>query len=77
MSASESTQGALRNSGHHIADSARAIGRQAQSQLESREPTLRQVDAQVRSFARERPLLALAGALVGGYLVGRMMAARR
>jgi hypothetical protein len=51
--------------------------RQAQSQLEALEPTLRQVDVRLRSFARERPLLALGGALLGGYLVGRLLAARR
>ena len=77
MGTSESTQNAIRSGGQHLAESARAISREAQSQLESLEPTFRQVDEQIRSFARERPLLALAGALVGGYMVGRMMAARR
>lgn len=72
-----SAQESMRHSTQQLADSARAMSRQAQHQLEALEPTLRQVDERVRSFARERPLLALGGALLGGYLLGRMLAARR
>jgi len=73
MSATES----LRSSTQHLAEQARSVSSRAQHQLEALEPTFRQVDERVRTFARERPLLALGGALIGGYLVGRMLAARR
>jgi hypothetical protein len=72
-----SAQESLRHGTQQLAESARSMSRQAQSQLEALEPTLRQVDERVRSLARERPLLALGGALIAGYLIGRMLAARR
>lgn len=77
MSAPESSRSAPRSGTQPLAESARAMSREAQTQLEALEPTLHRIDERVRSFAKERPLLALAGALVGGYLVGRLMAARR
>lgn len=33
----------------------------------------RNADAQIRAFVEEKPLVALGGALVAGYLIGRML----
>ena len=38
--------------------------------------TLRGIDAEARAFVKENPFVALAAAVVGGFLVGRILSRR-
>ena len=38
--------------------------------------TLARVDKEVRAFVKERPVLALLGAITAGYLIGRVLRRR-
>jgi hypothetical protein len=38
--------------------------------------TLARVDKEVRAFVKERPVLALLGAITAGYLIGRVLRQR-
>lgn len=38
--------------------------------------TLARVDTEVRAFVKERPVLALLGAIAAGYLIGRVLRRR-
>ena len=51
-------------------------GAQAPTITENLGPELERIDREVRAFVKERPILALLGAITTGYLVGRILRRR-
>jgi len=49
---------------------------QLQDKLSQLRENLDDVDTRVRATVRARPIVSVLGALVGGYLIGRMVARR-
>lgn len=49
---------------------------EVQEQLETWRENLEELDANVRHVVREHPFATLFGAVLGGYLVGRLIARR-
>ncbi len=67
-STGQTESGGMGGNGHSSASvHLRETWQQTQTQLQD-------LDRQARNFARERPLTALAAALLAGYVVGRLVA---
>jgi hypothetical protein len=56
-----------------IEDPSSPLAERAQALVSQVKQRMEPVDAWIRTLARERPLVALAGALGIGYLVGRLI----
>jgi ElaB/YqjD/DUF883 family membrane-anchored ribosome-binding protein len=73
-SATESATETLRTRASEANEAIRETADRARSELE---PILRRADLATRQMVTEYPMATLLGAVAAGYVVGRMLAARR
>jgi hypothetical protein len=71
---SQTATGALRERGAEMNEAMREAAGRARHELE---PLLRRADETTRRVVSDHPLAALFGAIAAGYVIGRLLAARR